>query len=129
MSRKRRPEATLARHWNDLVLHAPLVIAHRSARIATGAGTAAHRRRENARMVVEKPFAFAEAWFALASSWLATAPRLAFSFWQSLGTTNDLARAALPLQAAVFDAWRDGLAPLARRTRDNARRLYPPRRS
>lgn len=128
MLRSRRRPAAVTRHAAGLALAAPQVIALRAARmLQSGPVPDARDRREFARMVAEKPAAFAEAWMAMvtravlaqqAFAWSCAA--MAWSPWNWPSLARRLRRQR---DGALADVLGQGLRPLHRTARANARRL------
>ncbi len=111
---RRRSNATLYRKSAELAIAAPQVVAHRLARMAmAGPQPSARDRREFQAMGQEKLLAFWQSWFAM--GWAVT--RAWQEGWLAL------------LRGAQVPAWdgahvlAQGLAPVHRKARANARRL------
>lgn len=118
---RRRPRTDTALHLAEVAMLAPLVAGSRLARIvAEGATPSARGRRELWDMVAEKQLAFAQAsWAMWLEAWRLQA-RLAL--WP-LGAAPTAAQAAHMLHAGLGRIAAQGLAPVRRRVRANARRL------
>lgn len=130
----RRKAHRLSQQSAELARAAPLVVAHRTARMALAAQPpSTHDQREFHRMGAEKLAAFGEAWQAMALQMMHAQLRLAASMWQSGWAdawTLPLTRPpalwnpwAAAWQCAALDVMNHGVAPLRRRASANARRL------
>lgn len=130
MTRRSSRNATqLMTRSAELAFVAPQVIAHRLSRMAlAGPAPSARDRREFHRMVAEKPFAFGQAWTAMAIEAARAQQAVALSLWRSFWVPAPFRpmtsrRAAGQLNRALLGIAGKGLAPVHRAATTNARRL------
>jgi hypothetical protein len=108
---------------------APLVIAHRVARMASaGTSLSARDRKEFHRMGIEKITAANEAWTAMATQAFLENQKIALRFMQSLWLppmrpTPTARSVSRELNRATARTLGKGLAPVRRRAVANAKRL------
>ena len=132
-ARRSRKSKSLAAQSAGLAIAAPQVVAHRVGRMAlAGSPPSARDRREFQRMGTEKIAAFNEAWSAMAVQAFWESQKLAFSFtqafwfpWYRPGRSKSAAR---QLNDAALGVLGEGMAPIHRRARANAKRLARARR-
>jgi len=125
--RSSRKTKSILTKSTELALAVPLVVAHRSARMAQAGSTPTARDlKEFNRMVAEKGTAFAQAWQAMAMQTLvanqAMAASFVRSFWSPRGKVTP-AKVAARLHGAALGVLGKGLAPVHRKATANARRL------
>ena len=129
----RRKAARLGAQASELMLAAPVVVAHRLGRLArAGHRPSVKDQREFQRMSAEKLAAFGEAWQAMTLQMLKSNQQLAASMMRSgcpgaalrKGSMGaPLARAAALWQQAALDILGQGIRPVHRRAVANAKRL------
>lgn len=125
MTSRRR---SLATHAAEVAVAAPLVVAHRVARMAAaGPVPSARDRREFDLMSAEKVAAFGESWFAMGAEWLRVQRAWAATMWRWSLAPWAGAMPWPPSQAqwshALHGVLGRGLAPVHRRAVANAKRL------
>ncbi len=126
---RNRNVATLTRQAAELGVAAPLVIAHRLARMALAGHTPSIRdQREFTLMSTEKAAAFYESWIAMFSQSMRIQQDIAASIWRSLWLywLNAASPAVLPkidLPHATLRVLSKGISPVHRRAVANAKRL------
>lgn len=123
--RKRRARS-LAAKSAELAFAAPLVIAHRVARMAVAGSSPSERdRKEFQRMGTEKSAAFSESWNAMAMQAFVANQRLAASLMRSFWTARPLTAKAIAAQwqNAALGVIGKGMAPVHREAVANAKRL------
>lgn len=130
----RRKALRLGQQTAELFTAAPRVVAHRVARAAQAKNPPSARdQREFQLMGAEKFAAFGEAWQAMALQMLKAQAQLAASMWQggwvsawpswamrSFSASNPW---TATWQSTALDVLNQGIAPVRRRARANARRL------
>ncbi|MFT3664979.1 polyhydroxyalkanoate granule-associated phasin [Piscinibacter sp.] len=129
-SRQRSSSAKAARQALELGAAAPVVIAHRVARMAlAGPAPSARDRKEFTGMVLEKPLAFTQAWLAASQQAFKAQQALYAAAWRSLmlggwlapsRTAAQLARQLEHQTASVVGA---ALEPVRKKAVHNAKRL------
>lgn len=128
-ARQRRKASSVMRQTSDLAAAAPLVVAHRVARMAAAGPSPSRRdRAEFTRMVLEKQAAFGQAWMAMALQSAVAFPALMGAMarawahpWNAAAWWNPAL--AGPWQTAALGVWAKGLAPVRAAAVANARRL------
>jgi hypothetical protein len=125
--RRRRRSRSLAAQAFELGMAAPVVIAHRLARMASAGATPSASDHEEFRLMgSEKIAAASEAWMAMASQTLVENQKLALGFVQSFWLPG---RRAGPkaiqrhMNQAALRILGKGMTPVHRRAVANARRL------
>lgn len=120
MPRRTRNPAAAATQLLELGVSVPQVMAARLQRMAqAGAVPSARDRREFAGMVMEKPFAFAQAWMAMWTETAIAQQQLALSLLSGAGPAAQFAQGAAALERIAGR----GLAPVRRKAGANALRL------
>lgn len=129
-SRKRSSSTKAARQAMEVGAAAPVVVAHRVARMALADPTLSARdRKEFTGMVVEKQVAFAQAWFFASQQAFKAQQALSMAAWRSLlgggwltpsRTATQLTRQWEHQAASVFGA---ALEPVHKKVVHNAKRL------
>lgn len=102
MPRRTRNPAAAATQLLELGVSVPQVMAARLQRMAqAGATPSARDRREFAGMVMEKPFAFAQAWMAMWTETAIAQQQLALSLLSGAGAAQGRRERAAPAQALI----------------------------
>jgi hypothetical protein len=125
---RNRNVAAFTRQVAELGVAAPLVIAHRLARMALAGHTPSIRdQREFALMSSEKTAAFYESWNAMFIKSIRIQQDIAASSWRSLWlywlTTTSYVLPNIDLPHATLQVLSKGMDPVHRRAVANAKRL------
>lgn len=141
MTRKTQRQATrLGQQMTEMMIAAPQVVAHRTARMCMGGAVPNSRdSREFKAMGEEKVAAFSESWQAMASQAMtsqmqivATLTQMAYQqsslWWMPFGasrgvSTADMTQLGNQMQSAAMQIASKGMAPVRKRAMANAKRL------
>lgn len=129
-SRTRSSSTKAARQALEIGAAAPVVVAHRVARMGlAGPVLSARDRKEFTGMVVEKQVAFTQAWFLAAQQAFRAQQALFIAAWRSflvggwLTPSSTAAKLTRQWEQQAASVWGAALAPVHKKVTHNAKRL------